>query len=217
MNLISMLGEQMDANTLSALSGMIGEDESTTKSAVNAVIPTLVGAMATKGATESGREEMLGAFTSAASADTPGPNPMDLVGNFAGMLGGGGDSSGMMQMGASLLPMLMGNKVGGAASMISAVSGASAGSSNKLMTAMVPLVIGMVMKQLGGGAGGGMNAAGLAGLLGGQDATSAGPAGLASLLGGMAGDDDGFGMDDAMRIAQSPVAKGLLGKLFGGK
>ncbi len=216
MNLISMLGEQMDADTLSALSGMIGEDESTTKSAVNAVIPTLVGAMATKGATESGREEMLGAFTSAASADTPGPNPMDLVGNFAGMLGGG-DSSGMMQMGASLLPMLMGNKVGGAASMISAVSGASAGSSNKLMSAMLPLVIGMVMKNLTGGSGGGMNAAGLAGLLGGQDAAAAGPAGLASLLGGLANDDDGFGMDDAMRIAQSPAAKGLLGKLFGRK
>ncbi len=209
MNLISLVSDQLDPQTLGALSGMIGEDEATTKSAVNAVIPTLVGAMATKGASESGREEMLGAFNSAASADTPGPNPMDLVGNFAGALGGG-DNSGMMQMGASLLPMLMGNKAGGAASMISAVSGASAGSSNKLMTAMIPLVVGMVMKQLGGG-GGGMNAAGLAGLLGGQD-TSAGPAGLGDLLGGLS---DGIDMQDAMNIAKSPAARGLLGKLFG--
>jgi hypothetical protein len=183
-NLIDLVKSQLGGQVLSQVSGLLGESPDKTQAAVNGAVPALLGGLlgnATKG---NGAANMLSAL-----------NGLDdsMVGNFAGLLGGGNQSSGLMDMGGKLLGSLLGGGgVGGLTNAIAGFSGLGKGAAGSLLGLLAPLLMGTIKRQLTGG--GGLNVGNLTNLLMGQkdNITAAMPAGLDKHLQG-AGLGDMFG------------------------
>ena len=169
-NLLELLGEQVTPEVISQAAGLIGESEASTQSAVTAMLPTLMGAMASKGSTEAGAADLLKMMTD--QGDTS-----DMLGNFAGMLGDADASKGLMDTGGSMLSGLLGDNMGSVIGLISQFTGMGEGSSSSLMGMLMPLIMGTIGKKV---LGDGMGASALMDLLGGQNdfINAAMPAGL---------------------------------------
>ena len=180
-NLLELLGEQVSPEIISQAAGLVGESEASTQSAVTAMLPTLMGAMANKGSTEAGAADLLKMMTD--QGDTS-----EMLGNFAGMLGNPDASKGLMDSGGSMLSGLLGDNMGSVIGLLSQFTGMGQGSSSSLMGILMPLIMGTVGKKV---LGDGMGAQALMGLLGGQKdfINAAMPAGLdlSSVTGLMSG------------------------------
>jgi hypothetical protein len=184
-NLIDLVKSQLGGQVLNQVSGLLGESPDKTQAAVNGAIPALLGGLlgnATKG---NGAANMLSAL-----------NGLDdnMVGNFSGLLGGGNQSSGLMDMGGKLLGSLLGGGgVGGLTNAIAGFSGLGKGAAGSLLGLLAPLLMGTIKRQLTG-SGGGLNIGSLTNLLMGQkdNIAAAMPAGLDKHLQG-AGLGDLFG------------------------
>ncbi len=175
-NLLQMLGDSITPGAVSQLSGLLGEEESATQSAVQAAAPALMGMLMKKGSTETGAGDILNMVTNQSNSG------LDLS-DFAGLLGGGqGSNDALMNAGGSILSGLMGNDTGGMFDLLSSVAGIKKGSSSSLLKMLAPMAIGMLGKQVTKG---GLNASSLMGLLGGQGKflDDAGIPGLSDALG----------------------------------
>ena len=172
-NLIEMLTSQMGGSVLSQASSFLGESESSTKTAMGAALPAILGSVIQKGSDQSGAQGIMDMISS---------NGIDgnMLNNMGSMFGGGDSSNNMMNMGGGMLKSLMGNKMGGVVDMISKVSGIGSGSSSSLMSMLAPMVMGGIAKQVMG-----KGASGLMSFLGSQSGfvKAAAPAGLSNLMG----------------------------------
>jgi len=173
-----MLGKQVTPGVLGQLSGMMGESEDATGKAVQAALPSLMGAMVSKGSTESGAQELLDLMNNQ-------PDDLDVTGVLGNLLGDQGSTSRLAEQGGSIVSGLLGNKSRGMFDMIASVAGIKKEGDSSMMGMLAPIAMGMVRKQLGLGGGGGMNVSGLMSMLGGQSkfVEAAAPAGLSSLMG----------------------------------
>ena len=187
--LIGMLG----SGELDKLGGQLGVDSASTQKAVGAAVPLLLSALGKNAASPQGAEALLGAL----SRDHDG----SVLDNVGAALGSGA----LGKDGAAILGHVLGNKQSAVAAGIGQASGLTADTSGQLLAMLAPLVMGSLGKTQRQS---GLDAAGLASMLGGQrEQANAGLGGLAGLLDM---DGDGDATDDILKIG-----KKLLGGLFG--
>ena len=195
-SLMEMLAGQLGGENLSKISQAIGSDENTTKSAVGAALPMLIGALSRNGENEDGAQGILGAL----ERDN---HDGSIFENLPGFL----DNKEYEQpkSGAGILGHLLGEKQDRVNQGVSQASGLSSDSTGQLMKMLAPMVMGALgQKQRSEGLGAGD----LMGLLGGEKKAVEQSEG-GSLIGRML-DQDGDGDFDL-----GDVAKMAMGKLFG--
>lgn len=182
-NLIDLVGQQITPDILRKTSSMMGEGEAATQSAINAMLPTLIGAFANKGANEDGAKKVMDWVGAQGDSD-------QFLGGFSSMLDNDQSSGWLQDTGGALNGWLMGSKAGDAAGMVSSLSGIGGGSSGKLMNMLAPLALAVIGKKA---LGSGLGAGGLASMFLGQKSflQAAAPAGLMGVLGLNSFDDLG--------------------------
>jgi hypothetical protein len=197
-----LLQGQIPEDLLTQLSEQLGgADRDQTSSAVSGIAGLLTGALAKNASSEQGAQALAGAL----DRDHDGSILDDIV----GMLGGqaqGTDSKALN--GAGILEHILGNRKGGAAEMISKMSGLDAEKAGSLMQTLAPLVMGVLGKTKREQ---GLDAGGLMEMLG-QAANSKqaqqNPA-VGFITKMLDKDGDGSAMDDIARMGMH-----MLGSLF---
>ncbi len=158
LNLLDLLKGQIGSQVIKQASGFLGESESKTQSAMDSILPSLLGGLMSNASSKSGAGaifDMLGS----------GGHDGSVFSNLSGLMGGGDATTNMVKSGGGILSSLFGDKVGGLVSLISKVSGIGNSSSSSLLSMAAPLVLGMLGKQKKSM---GLDAGGLASLLMGQ-------------------------------------------------
>jgi hypothetical protein len=176
MNLLDLVKEQLTPDLVQKASTLVGEDSAKTSSALGAIAPTLLSAVAAKGSSKAGADEILATLSDNKVDDS-------LLGNVGGMLGaGGGADNPLLKIGGALLPMLLGNKTAGVAGLIASLFGIKSGTASMLLSLAAPIIGSLISKQVKTG---GLDASGLASMLGSQRGAlaAAAPKGLDAVLG----------------------------------
>lgn len=157
-NLIELIGKQLTPDVVDTLGSLSGISPAQTQSALGAVVPGLVGALAQQGGTPAGAQMIL---------DLVGKHTggMDVLGNLAGLLGGSDSSQNLLSSGADIISSLLGGNTSKIIDVIASIAGIRGGSASSLLRSIAPLVLALVGKQVAGGR---LDASGLANLLAGQ-------------------------------------------------
>lgn len=143
MNITDLITSQlMSPDVLGKLSGLIGANESQTKTATSAAVPALLNVFSKMASTNSGADQL---------AKAMGGLDLGMLGNLAGALGGS-QASGLGSMGGSLLTSLLGggNNLSSLVGTIASFAGMQPGIMKTLLTYLAPMVLGMVAKQFTG-------------------------------------------------------------------
>jgi|688.fasta_scaffold45503_1 hypothetical protein len=145
MNIVDLISGQLSGDVLGKLGGLIGADESQTRSATGAAVPALLQIFGKMASSQGGADQL---------AKAMGGLDLSMLGNLAGMLGGG-QASGLEKIGGSLLGSLLGGgSGGGTASLLTSLLGTflkmNPGTVKSLLTYLAPIVLGMVAKQFTG-------------------------------------------------------------------
>ncbi|MFM8892161.1 MAG: DUF937 domain-containing protein, partial [Planctomycetia bacterium] len=140
MNLVDLVTSQLSGDVLGKLGGLIGANETQTKSATAAAVPALLGALSKLSSSKSGADQLASAL---------GGLDLKTLGNLAGLLGGGQASS-LGTMGGSLLSSLLGNHLGSLVSTIASFAGMNPGIMKTLLTYLAPVVMGVLANQFKG-------------------------------------------------------------------
>jgi len=184
-SLLDGLMQQLGGDTMRQLSTQLGADPATTQKAVSAALPTLLGALAKNAQSPEGAAALAGAI----DRDHDG----SALQNIAATLGGGG--------GAGILKHVLGGRQEAVQQGVGAAAGLSGPQAGQLLAMLAPIVMGALGSAKRSG---GLDAGGLAAMLGQERASmGGGPGGLLQLLDR---DGDGSVMDDL---------GGMLGKMMG--
>ena len=143
MNITDLITSQlMSPDVLGKLSGLIGANESQTKTATSAAVPALLNVFGKMASTNSGADQL---------AKAMGGLDLGMLGNLAGALGGS-QASGLGSMGGSLLTSLLGggNNLSSLVGTIASFASMQPGIMKTLLTYLAPMVLGMVAKQFTG-------------------------------------------------------------------
>src|SRR5215831_7048980 len=173
-NLFSLVMQFLTPDMIGRIATALGVDRNIAQAAVSAVVPALLAGFS-KTATQPGGAQKL---VDAARQQT------GTLGNFANMLGTGGQSS-LIENGSQMLSALLGGQ--GQNSLAQAVAkfaGLNQGSVNSLLGMLAPVVMGTIGQQRQQGRA--LDASGITNLLSSQkdNIAAALPAGLSDLLGG---------------------------------
>jgi hypothetical protein len=143
MNLVDLIAGQLSSgDVLGKLSGLIGANESQTKSATAAAVPALLGVFGKLASTNSGADQL---------AKAMGGLDLGMLGNLAGALGGS-QAQGIGSLGGNLLGSLLGggNGLQSIVGALASFAGMQPGIMKTLLTYLAPIVLGMVAKQFTG-------------------------------------------------------------------
>lgn len=140
MNIVDLVTSQLTGDVLSKLSGLAGTNEAQTKSATSAAVPALLSMFSKMASTNSGASQL---------ASSMGGLDLKMLGNLAGLLGGGQASS-LGTMGGSLLSSLLGNNMGSLVGTIASFAGMQPGIMKTLLTYLGPIVMGVVANSFKG-------------------------------------------------------------------
>ena len=143
MNIADLITSQLTSpDVLGKLGGLIGANESQTKTAANAAVPALLNVFAKMAGTSSGADQL---------AKAMGGLDLGMLGNLAGALGGG-QAQGLGSLGGTLLTSLLGggNNLTGLVDLVAKFAGMQPGIMKTLLTYLAPIVLGMVAKQFTG-------------------------------------------------------------------
>lgn len=173
MNLMDLVGDVVKGNVLDSVAGMIGQDKSTTSSAISKLAPAIIGGLINKGGTTSGAQGLIDMFTKQGLGDSN-------LSNLAGILGNADKKESFLKGGTGMLESLFGSNLPGILGKLTNIGGLSKGSSSMLMKFLAPVIMnklaGMVSSKK-------MNASGLSSYLLGQKSAVNKVSGLSSLLG----------------------------------
>jgi OmpA-OmpF porin, OOP family len=160
-NLLDIASAATGGSFAGALGQFLGESPSVASSGLSAILPTLIGGLVSKGSTADGASGLLTMLN----------NPQidsGVLGSLGGMFSnGGGQATGLMSLGSSLLGSLFGDKVGGIVSTIASVAGLKGSSASSMLGLAAPIVLGMLKSHVGQN---NLNPSGLMDLLKGQGA-----------------------------------------------
>ena len=142
MNIVDLISSQLSGDVLGKLGGLIGANESQTRTATNAAVPALLNVFSKLASTNSGADQL---------AKAMGGLDLGMLGNLAGALGGS-QASGIGSLGGNLLGSLLGggNNLTGLVDVIAKFAGMQPGIMKTLVTYLAPIVLGMVAKQFQG-------------------------------------------------------------------
>jgi OmpA-OmpF porin, OOP family len=176
MNLLETLTSQLTGGSaLGAISKLLGENETATKTGLGAALPVLMGSVIKSGSTSEGASTLFNLLKT-------GGHDGSILNNIGGLLGGGAATNNLLSSGGGLISSLLGDKVGGVVNLISGLSGMKGGSISSLLNLAAPFLMGTIGKQV---LGGGLGLSGLTNLLSSQaqHVSAALPAGASNLLG----------------------------------
>ena len=145
MNIVDLIAGQLSSgDVLGKLGGLIGANESQTKSATAAAVPALLQVFGKLASTNSGADQL---------AKAMGGLDLGMLGNLAGVLTGG-QASGIGNLGGNLLGSLLGggnsNTLQSIVGALASVAGMQPGIMKTLLTYLAPIVLGTVAKQFTG-------------------------------------------------------------------
>ncbi len=143
MNISDLIMSQLTSpDVLSKLGGLIGANESQTKTATSAAVPALLNVFGKMAQTNSGADQL---------AKAMGGLDLGMLGNIAGLLGGN-QASGLSSLGGNLLTSLLGggNMMSSLVGTLASFAGMQPGIMKTLVTYLAPMVLGMVAKQFTG-------------------------------------------------------------------
>ncbi len=191
-SLLDGLLQQLGGDTMRQMSQQLGTDDATTQKAVGAALPALVGALARNAQSPDGAASLAGAL----DRDHDG----SVLNDLPALLGSGGGGAG-----AGILGHILGGKQSSVAGGIGAATGLDAAKSGQLLSMLAPIVMGALgqAKRTNG-----LDAGGLASMLGAERSAMSGQGGgaLGSLMNLIDRDNDGSVVDDI---------GGMLGKMMG--
>lgn len=180
-NLLNLFKSYFDDNLISGLSSFLGENERGTSSALEQILPTLLGGLMAKGQTAQGANSL---FNMLKNPDYDDSSLLDTL--KGALLGGSGSSQAdsFLRFGSSALSNIFGDKVGGIIDLVSGASGTRKESSANLLSFLAPLAISLLGK-VGKSQGGSWGVGSLLSLLLSQKDLLKGvlPSGLLGLLG----------------------------------
>jgi hypothetical protein len=174
MNLVSTMMQFLTPMIINKVASSLGMNNAMARTAISALLPTILAALAGKAASPGG---------AAALSSTVGQQDTNVLGSFAGMLGGANQTS-LISGGTSALSSLLGSSSTNALSgALAKFSGANAQQASGLMGLLAPVILGQLAQTQKSS---GLDAHGLANMLQGQKANIAAaiPAGFSQLLGG---------------------------------
>ena len=186
MSLLDQLKQSLGPEVLQQISSQLGADHNTTNSAVNAALPVLLGALASKASTPDG--------ASALNTTLAAHHDGSALDNISSILSGAESGPG-----AGILSHVLGGNQSNVANGIGAATGMDAAKVGSLLTMLAPIVMGALGKARTTG---GLDAGGLASMLGHEQSsiTNAG-GGLSGLMGMLDQNHDGSVADDVMGMA----------------
>ena len=181
MNLLDILKGYFTNELIGKIGNFLGENENNTRSAVEQILPTLLGGLIAKSSTPAGANSLINMLNDRT-------HDGNVLGDLMGIFAGGDRSNAFMRMGSSVLGNIFGDKVGGVIDLIAGGTGLRKESSNNLLSFLAPIVLGLLGKTKKDQ---GLNASGLLSLILGQGSflKNVLPAGLASILGFSGGID----------------------------
>lgn len=199
--LLDLLNSDLGKKLVNGASQQLGENTSTTSSALSAALPLILGAMKNNASTPQGAEGLLGALTNSNHNGS-------ILDNIEGLLG----NTDKMKDGAGILGHVFNGKEQNVAQAVSAKSGMNMNSVMPLLQMAAPIILGYLGKQT-------------------QQNKVNDAGGIESLLGGMLGgnaqkeqnlvtqlldaDGDGSVIDDIIGMTNGSK-KGGLGGMLGG-
>ena len=202
MDLMSLLQEQLTPQVIGQLSQQTGASPTQTATAAEGVFSTLLGGLA-KNAAGGGAEGILNAL----DRDHDGSVLNDVMGMISGNAGGRNAAA---LNGVGILGHILGGQQQGAAQVISQASGVQQSGVADLMIKLAPIVMGVLAQQKQQQ---GLDASGLAGMLGGAVQTQNANPLMQLATQFLDKDHDGSMVDDLMGM----VGSRLLGGMFGNK
>jgi hypothetical protein len=171
-NLVSLIMQFLTPNMIGRVASALGLDRNDAEAAISAAVPGLLAGLSGVAAQPDGAQKI----AEAARQQT------GSLGNFANMIGAGGQSS-LIDKGSQLLSSLLGGRDQAAlAGAVGKFAGLGQGASSSLLGMLAPVVIGTIAQQQGTR----LDAGGIANLLASQkdNIAAALPAGFGNLLGG---------------------------------
>ena len=171
-NFLNQLTSEFGGENLNRIASAIGESPGKTQTALSSMLPAVMSMFATKASTPQGATELL---------DVMKRNDLDTgqYANVAGAIAAPNAASNLIGTGNSLLSTLFGSRTKALTDWVASQAGINPASSGSLLSLVVPLVLGLIGRRLGGG-----GASGLVGLLGNPGSfLQNAPAGLAGVLG----------------------------------
>lgn len=203
MNIVDLISGQLSADVLGKLGGLVGASETQTRSATTAAVPALLDIFAKLASSQAGADQITKAISGL---------DLSALGNLAGLLGGG-QASGLGNLGGNLLGSLLGGDktLSSLVGTIASFAGIQPGPMKTLLTYLAPIVLGVVAKQFTGRP----DAAGVSRLFAEQSANIRGalPKGLA--LGDvLSAVPTGGRQPESRRGHEEPAAAGLPGWLL---
>lgn len=198
MSLMNVLMEQLGGSATRQIGKQLGLDEGLASKAIAGALPMLLGGLTRNAQQQGGADSLLGAL----DRDHDGSVLDDLAGYV---------SSGPGRHGDGILGHLFAGKRSTVESGLSQMSGIDSGKAGQLLAMLAPVVMGALGKQRQSQ---GLDASGLAAMLGGEQRRAPSQAGQAMGMIGKLLDRDGDG-DFTDDIAK--MGAGLLGSLLGGK
>ena len=193
MDIMNIVSQFMGGNEINKLSDKIGATPDQTQSAIQSLLPTLIGGMAKNASNPEGAN----ALSNALEKDHDG-GILENIGQFFGQ----GDTA----TGNGILKHVLADNRGAVENQVAQSSGLNAGQTSNLMAMLAPVLMGAMGKAKKEG---GLDAGGLSGMLSGM-ASKSGVSG--GILGMLDKNGDGQVMDDVQ-----DMAKNLLGGFFGKK
>ena len=201
MDLMSLLQGHLTPEVINQMSQETGAAPEQTATAAQGVLSTLLGGLS-KNAQGGGADGLL----SALDRDHDG----SILDDVMGLISGGGQASAPSAMnGAGILSHVLGDQAGGAAEMISKATGVNENGVLGMMVKLAPLVMGVLGQQKQQQ---GLDASGLAGLLGGSVQQQSSNPLMQMATRFLDKDGDGSMVDDIMGMVGSNLMGGLFGK-----
>ena len=172
-NIIDLAKSYFTNSEIDKLADIVGENSSGVKSAVNGILPALLGGVMENASTTGGAQQLMGLLNSETN--------LSLLDDFSSLLTDKAKTQAVFSTGAKLLPMLLGNKVGVVTDSVAAANGLKKSSVSSLLSVAAPVLLSVIGKEFTSG---GMGLSGLVSMLMRQRGSvmSALPVGLAGLL-----------------------------------
>ena len=176
MNLLDLVKSQLTDDVLGKLAGTLGESATGTQKAVlNGALPAVLAGLVNRYGGEAGAGQLLDLLRS-------GGHDGSMLNNLNGALAGGAQTDSLLNLGKGLLGSLLGSRADAVTDLLASFSGVRRASASSMLGLAVPIVLGVLGKQVQSGA---LGASGIAGALAAVKDVLAGAAapGLASAMG----------------------------------
>ena len=157
-NLLEIVAGALTGEVGDKLGSVTGVGGSAMSGVLKTALPAILGGLLNKGSTTSGAGAILDMLTRG--------NHDNVLGNLAGALSGGGSDNPLLKAGAAALPAIFGDRLGPVTDLITSRGGTSRSATSSLLSALAPIALGFITKQLRGS--GGLSLAGLTGMLASQ-------------------------------------------------